>query len=149
MKINTKFHEEIDVQKEEILHFKKGIPGFPDEKEFVILPLSNDGTFSVMQSVSTERLAFIIADPFAFFQEYDFQLEEHAVKTLLLLSEKDVKIFVILTINEPFEKTTANLQAPIVINTATKEAQQVILNDPAYTTKHSIFSKPQPVTVKE
>jgi flagellar assembly factor FliW len=139
--IQTKYHGEIEMNKEDVFHFEKGIPGFLDEKEFIILPLSDDGSFSVMQSVATPYVAFVVASPFQFFQEYDFQLEDSIVEELDLKSEKEVMVYSILTVADPFEKTTANLQAPVIINTMNRKAKQVILNNGNYKTKHSIFQK--------
>lgn len=139
--IQTKYHGEIEIQKEDILHFEKGIPGFLDEKEFVILPLSDDQTFSVMQSIVTPQLAFLVTNPFIFFKEYDFKLEDAVVNELELISEKEVAVYSILTAADPFEKTTANLQAPVVMNTSNRKAKQVILNNSSYKTKHALFQK--------
>ncbi len=140
--IQTKYHGEIEINKEEILHFEKGIPGFLDEKEFVILPLSDDDqTFSIMQSVNTSYAAFVITNPFNFFQDYEFKLDDSVLEELGIKSEKDVLTYSILTIEAPFNKTTANLQAPVIINAANHKAKQVILNDGNYKTKHLIFQK--------
>ena len=139
--IQTKYHGEIEINKDEILHFEKGIPGFLDEKEFIILPLSDDQTFSIMQSLTTPYVAFVIASPFHFFQDYEFKLEDSIVEELDIKAEKDVLVFLILSVGEPFEKTTANLQAPIIMNSSNHKAKQVILNDGRYKTKHSIFQK--------
>lgn len=139
--IQTKYHGEIEINNEEILHFEKGIPGFHDEHEFVILPLSDDNTFSVMQSVKTPQVGFVVANPFHYFLDYDFNLEDGVVEELGLLSEKEVLVYSLLTVENPFEKTTANLQAPVVINSSNHKAKQVILNDVKYKTKHPIFKK--------
>lgn len=141
MKLNTKYHNEVEIQESEVLHFEKGIPGFPDEKKFVILPLNEDGSFSVMQSVGTEGLALVIVNPFDFFKDYDFQLEDSVVEELVLTSDKDVLVYSILTVEDPFEKTTANLQAPVIINKSNNKAKQVILVDEKYKTKHNLFEK--------
>lgn len=141
MKLNTRYHNEVEIKEEEILHFEKGIPGFPDETKFAILPLNEDGSFSVMQSVETAELAFVIASPFAFFSDYDFKLEDSVVEELELKSENDVTVYSILTVEDPFEKTTANLQAPVIINKANNKAKQVILVDEKYKTKHNLFGK--------
>ncbi|MGV2939773.1 flagellar assembly protein FliW [Mesobacillus sp. LC4] len=148
MKLNTKYHNEVEIREEEILHFEKGIPGFPDEMKFVILPLNEDGSFSVLQSVETTELAFVIASPFSFFQDYDFKLEDSVVEELELRSENDVTVYSILTVQDPFEKTTANLQAPVIINKTTNKAKQVILVDEKYKTKHNLFGKTELHKVK-
>jgi len=139
--IQTKYHGDVEINKESILHFEKGIPGFEDEKEFVILPLSEDQTFAVMQSVNTPYIAFVVTSPFNFFKNYDFNLEEATVEELELKTEEDVVVYSILTVEDPFENTTANLQAPVIINTSNMKAKQVILNDGQYKTKHPIFRK--------
>lgn len=141
MLVKTKYHDELEINKEDVLNFEKGIPGFQDEKEFAILPLSDDGAFSVMQSVATPPLAFVVASPFTFFKDYDFNLEDSVVEELSLESEKNVAVFSILTVQDPFEKTTANLQGPVIINTSNKKAKQVILNNESYKTNHPIFQK--------
>jgi flagellar assembly factor FliW len=139
MKINTKYHGEVEV--EEILTFEKGIPGFMDEKQFALLALSDDESYFVLQSVSTPGLAFVLTNPFHLMKEYDFQLEDATVEELNLESEKDVAVYSILTVQDPFEKTTANLQAPIIINLKNRKAKQVILHNEQYKTKHPIFIK--------
>lgn len=139
MKINTKYHGEKDIEEKEVVTFVKPIPGFPDEDKFIVLPLDEEGSFFALQSIQNEQLAFVISNPFLFFSDYDFNLEENVVKQLEIASEKDVLVFAILTVQEPFEKTTANLQAPIIINQKKNLAKQVILNQSDYITKHLLF----------
>ncbi|MCA1031442.1 flagellar assembly protein FliW [Bacillus timonensis] len=139
MKIQTKYHGEVHVEEKDIITFEYAIPGFGEEKSFAILPFSDDSIFSILQSTKSAGVAFVLADPFVFFQDYDFTLEDQVVEQLKLTYEKDVAVRVILTIQEPFEKTTANLQAPVVINTAKQLGRQVILTNTNYQTKHGIF----------
>jgi flagellar assembly factor FliW len=148
MKLTTKYHNEVEVNEAEVLHFEKGIPGFPDEKKFVILSLNEDGSFSVMQSVETTGVALVIVSPFDFFKDYDFKLEDSVVEELEIKSEKDVLVYSILTVEDPFEKTTANLQAPVIVNKANSKAKQVILVEEGYKTKHNLFGKTEMHKVK-
>ncbi|MBO0992237.1 flagellar assembly protein FliW [Bacillus sp. SD088] len=141
MNIQTKYHGEIDIQKESILIFEKGIPGFQDEKQFTLLPLPEMDSVSVLQSVKTPELAFVIADPYSFFKDYTFSLDENTIELLNIESDQDVSAFVILTVQDPFEKTTANLQAPIIMNVKTSHAKQVILNQENYKTKTPLFGE--------
>jgi flagellar assembly factor FliW len=142
MNINTKYHGEIDVREDDVLNFEQGIPGFADEKKFVLLPLPENDWFHILQSVSTQ-LGFVVTDPFLFTQEYDFELDQGTVDLLEFTAEKDVKVLTILTMKETLNESTANLQAPIIINLANNKAKQVILNDPTYQTKHLIFAQPE------
>ncbi len=141
MNIETKFHGKQELTAEDIIHFESGIPGFPNEKEFCILPMA-DTPFLVLQSIQTTEVAFIIMDPFQIFPDYEFDLPDEVLEGLKVEDKKDLAIFVILTVQEPFEKTTANLQAPIILNQTNKKAKQYIINRSPYTTKHLIIQPP-------
>ncbi|WP_175990238.1 flagellar assembly protein FliW [Bacillus sp. Marseille-Q1617] len=143
MNINTKYHGEIDVKEDAVLNFEQGIPGFADEKKFVLLPLPENDWFHILQSVTTPQLGFVVTDPFLFTKEFDFELDQGSVESLGFTDGKNVKVLTILTMRETLNDSTANLQAPIVINLANNKAKQVILNDPNYKTKHLIFAQPE------
>jgi len=147
MNIRTKYHGEMTIKEEDILYFEKGIPGFPDETRFVFIPLTDDGLFQVLQSTVNEEIAFITTDPFFFKRDYDFVVDDAIVESLGIQQDKDVKVVVIITPQEPFNKSTANLQAPVVMNKKNNKARQVILNNTNYLTKHPLFAE-EPVTAK-
>ncbi|WP_259549294.1 flagellar assembly protein FliW [Heyndrickxia sp. FSL K6-6286] len=141
MKIHTRYHGQIDISEQEILYFQNGIPGFPDEEQFIILALPNQDLFSVLQSIGTADLAFIITNPFYFIDNYQFKLDQATIDQLEIETDVGISVLGIVTVHEPFEKTTANLQAPIVINTKNNLAKQVILNDSIYKIKHPLFGQ--------
>ncbi|MBT2625232.1 flagellar assembly protein FliW [Bacillus sp. HU-1818] len=138
MFIKTKYHGQTNVKEEQMIVFESGLPGFSEEKQFVILPLSEDSPFVVLQSVVTENLAFIVVSPFVFFKDYEFDLSESAAELLEIENIEDVEVMTILTMEEPFEKSTANLLAPIIVNRKNMLAKQVVLHNSSYTTKHPI-----------
>lgn len=141
MRIATKYFGEIDIEEIDIWHFTKGIPGFLNEKQFVLFPLEGQEFLFVMQSVQTKEIAFIVANPFAFFRDYDFSLEEQVVEYLNITTPENVLSLVILTIIDPFLTATANLQAPLILNRENKQAKQVILHNTSYSTKHALSLK--------
>ncbi|MFP7734121.1 flagellar assembly protein FliW [Priestia aryabhattai] len=139
MKISTSYHGDIEIDNYQIFTFNQGIPGFLEETEFVILPLPEAEAFQVLQSIQTKELAFIITDPFQFFLDYDFQLEPQEIEKLQLQQVEDAAVYVLLTMSDSVEKITANLQAPVIINTKQQLAKQVILMNTSYETKHRLF----------
>lgn len=147
MNIQTKYFNEVSIDKNDILRFEHGIPGFLDEKEFVLLPLTEDNVYFVLQSVRTAELAFVVTNPFLFYKDYDFKLDEAIVEQLEIKQPTDVAVYSILTLQDPFENTTANLQAPVIVNVKNNKAKQVILNDENYKTKHPLFNE-SPASVK-
>ncbi|NYV66211.1 flagellar assembly protein FliW [Bacillus sp. Gen3] len=141
MKIQTRYHGEIEIEEKDILQFEKGIPGFPDKKRFILLGLPEQDLFSIMQSVDTPELAFVLTSPFNFIDNYEFNLDENTIEQLLIENQEDISVFSIVTIQDPFEKTTANLQAPIILNEKNYQAKQLILNETRYKIKHPLFLK--------
>lgn len=143
MLIQTKYHGEITIQETDIIYFEKGLPGFPEEKSFTFIDLTDDHLYQIMQSTNEPEVAFIITDPFFFKKNYDFILEDAVVENLEIKEPKDVKVYVIVTPSEPFNKSTANLQAPVIINVKNKKAKQVILSNTSYKSKHPLFTEEQ------
>lgn len=141
MEVQTKYHGVVVLSEDQIITFINGIPGFLDEKQFTILPLEEDGSFLILQSVNNWGLAFVVVDPFTYFPDYDFILEDSVVKKLEISTPEDVITYCILTVQDPFENTTANLQAPIIINTKNKQGKQVVLNNDKYSIRHKIMDK--------
>lgn len=138
MEIRTKYHGVIEAEQEDILHFQNGIPGFLEEKSFILLQLDNESPFNILQSTETAELGFVIVNPFQFFTTYEFDISDNDKAQLKLSSKQDVAVYTILNVKDPFEHSTANLQAPIVINTKNNEAKQIILKDTRYQTKQRL-----------
>ncbi|WP_370223783.1 flagellar assembly protein FliW [Cytobacillus sp.] len=140
MKLATKYQGEIEISQDQVIHFSSGIPGFQDEKEFVLLPFFEDMPYFILQSGQTTELAFVVVDPYPFFPEYQYKLTEAQIESLKIEKQEDVATFVILTLKELFTDSTANLKGPLVINVKEKLGKQLILNDSAYETKHLLFN---------
>ncbi|MGG2954686.1 flagellar assembly protein FliW [Geobacillus stearothermophilus] len=138
MNIDTKYHGTVAVKGEDIIRFPHGLPGFADEKRFVILPFA-DTPFVILQSTETPVLGFVLIEPFSYFPTYEIDLDDKTLEQLQITGEQDVALYVILTVAEPFDDTTANLQAPIVINVNKRLGKQVILTNTNYKTKHRLF----------
>jgi len=142
MNLQTKYHGEIVIQEEDIITFPNGIPAFEDENKFIILPLQGETPFSILQSIQTVNLAFVVGEVFNLFPKYDIELTQNAIDVLELTDSKDADVYSIISIKEPFANSTANLQGPIIINRVKKVAKQVILNQSNYKTKHELVGSP-------
>ncbi|WP_067843222.1 flagellar assembly protein FliW [Amphibacillus sediminis] len=135
MQIQTKYFGEIMVDQNNTITFSNGLPGFQDEKEFILIDLPNNPIFQVLQSIKQEDIAFIVTNPYHFYQDYEIELDDTILEQLAISSEEQVMVLSILTLNEQFEKSTINLQAPIIINQDKKLAKQYVTNDSRYLTR--------------
>lgn len=141
MKIQTRYHGEIETNENVIWHFESGIPGFQEEKNFILLPLADEEVFSILQSVSNKSIAFVVAPPFSFYESYDFVIDEATISLLDIKENQEVIALSVLTLANTFEDSTANLQAPILLNKRNKKGKQIILHDSSYGTKHPILKE--------
>ena len=143
LKVSTSRFGEIEVDEKKIVHFKDGIPAFENEHEFVILPYEEDSPYYFMQSVNSPDLAFLLTVPFLFFPDYTFEIDESAVNELEIKNPDAVFYYSMITIpNGSIRYMTANLLAPIVLNSDNMQAKQVVLENTNYTTKHRLFPEP-------
>ncbi|XQY91515.1 flagellar assembly protein FliW [Metabacillus sp. HB246100] len=140
MKISTKYHGDVEMEEKDLIFFQNGLPGFIGEKEFVLLPLESDSPLLILQSVKSKDLGFIMINPFNYFHSYEFELSKPDKDFLEIHSESDITILTIITVKEPFEDSTVNLMAPIIINVKNKKAKQVILNNSIYNSRTKLFN---------
>lgn len=139
MLIRTTRFGDLDIEASVVLHFPHGLPGFPEETRFVLLPYDADSPFAFLQSTVEPDLAFLVVDPFAFFPAYEFTLSEQLTAELGLSPECPPKIYSIVTVPEKTEDLTANLIAPVIINPKKQLARQTVLEKTSYTTRHRLF----------
>mgnify|MGYP003446730927 FL=1 len=129
MLINTKYLGEVEIETSEILSFHHGLLGFQEYKEFILLPLDADLPLALLQSTEEVSIGFIVALPFAFKQDYAFDLSDEDKYDLQIEKEEDVLTYSIVTLNETFADSTINLLAPVVININKKIGKQIVLQD--------------------
>lgn len=131
-----------EVPESDVYVFESGIPGFPDLRGVALVEASSTEHFAglpdatglfYVQSLDDDDLAFICLDPFWSVEGYQVDLDEEA---LSIEDPQEALVLAIITLNS--EGVTANLRAPIVLNTRTKSAFQVVLQDPRWTTRHSL-----------
>jgi len=138
MHIQTKFHGELKIEPDQNWNFPKGVPGFEQENKFALLPIEGNHTFQVLQSTTTPDIAFIVVNPYTLVADYTFNIDEPTIDLLKIEKEHDVFVLGVLSLKEPFESSTINLQAPLIFHSNTKKAKQMILNDNSFSMRHPI-----------
>jgi len=115
-----------------VITFPEGILGFAEAEAFALLR-TEAPSFFWLQSLEHEELAFLLIDPFPFFEGYSVELEEADVGALEAASAGDVAVLAIVTLpSEPDEPCTANLLGPIAVNLEKGLGRQVIVRDGGY-----------------
>lgn len=142
MQISTKFLGEVEIQESEVITFEGGLPGLPDYEKYALLSLDADLPLALLQSTEESQVGFIVAFPFAFKQDYAFDLTEEDKDSLQIEQEEEVLTYAIVTLKETFTDSTLNLLAPVVINAKKKLGKQIVLsNSDKYPLRYPIQSE--------
>ena len=139
MKINTRHFGEIEVEESRIINFEEGLPGFPDDRQFVLL--ENEDPFCWLQSADDGDNAFILVDAFSVLSDYSPQVDKEEFAPLGEYSPDDFLVYNIVTLPEDVNEMTVNLLAPVVINSATKKGRQVIAKNEEYGVRHYLLKR--------
>lgn len=114
-----------------VIELVRPMPGFPDDRRFALVELDDAGTLCSLSSLDNPELRFLVVPPEAFFPEYAPEIDDATVAELEIGSEAEVLVLLVLSPGSSLPDTTANLRAPVVLNTANRRACQVILDDGA------------------
>jgi flagellar assembly factor FliW len=135
LKVDTTRFGPITIDEQKIITMPFGMLGFPDEKRYAIVQHKENSPFFWYQSVDDPALAFVITSPFFFLPDYSVPLDD-AIKQMSWDDEKieeKVELYVVVNIpNGSPNKMTANLIGPILINTDTFQALQMVVTDSPY-----------------
>lgn len=146
MKIDTKYFGEIEIADEKIIHFDSGILGFEDYKDYTMIhdiDKDDKSFFWWLQSVDEKALAFPIVNPLKVDENYKPHVNDEVLKPLGSYSDEDLAIFLLATIPVDVKETSVNMRAPLIVNSSTRKAIQIILDSPEYEIKHKLIKQQQ------
>ena len=103
--------------------------GFPDRTRFALVRLDEAGVLCALRSVEDPTLRFLVVPPHVFFADYAPVLDDASVEALGIERADDVLLLVVVNPGNDAAAATANLLAPVVVNTVTRQGGQVVLTD--------------------
>lgn len=141
MQITTKVFGEITIDDDKIIHFPKGIIGFPDLTEFTLVHDEEKGTDSIhwLQSIQEPAFAMPVMDPLIVCPDYNPEADDELFNVLGEIKPDELLVLVTVTVPKDLTKMSVNLKGPIVINAAEKRALQIIVEGDEYKVKYPIY----------
>jgi flagellar assembly factor FliW len=107
------------------IHLATPMPGFPAHRRFALVRLNEDGMLYAFTSLDNPDLRFLVVPPDPFFEGYTPEIPDDALALLGYPEADDLVTMLVITAGK--DATSANLMAPIVINTVNRMACQVVL----------------------
>ncbi len=129
MEIKTRRFGEIKIDRDEIIYFPQGILGFPQQREFILLPTQDNSPLFWLQAVNDPDIAFVVTEPWVFKEDYAFELKDKDKKELQITEKEDIRVLCLLVIPEEAEKMTINLKGPLVLNIKKRLGRQVVIQE--------------------
>lgn len=141
--VETKYFGIMPYCQESVFEFPFGLPGFEDEKRFVLIELPDHAPLVFLQSLAQTALCFLALPILAVDREYRLAIAPEDLAALGLDTGPqpqlgtEVLVLALLSLHDKFP-ATANLMAPIVIHLGSRRAIQAIRRDSFYSHQHSI-----------
>jgi len=143
MEINSTRFGTIEVNDDRIIHFERGLLGFPGHTRFALIQTSEENYFFWLQSVDDANLAFVVTDPSIFFKDYEIPVREDVREDLELSDLGAAQVFVIC--NKAGEWLTGNLLGPLVVNSVNRRGLEVVLTEKRWGTRQPLVRLAQEV----
>ena len=132
MKANTRIFGEIDIDESKIITFVNGMVGFPDMKKFTLIydeEKKNKGGIMWFQSLDEPEFAMPVMEPTVILPEYNPTVNNELLSPLGELTSDNLYVLVTVTVPSDITKMTANMKGPIIINTDTLLANQIVVEN--------------------
>jgi flagellar assembly factor FliW len=109
------------------LEFVAPFPGFPGLTRFALVALDEAGLLYALRSLDEPSLRFLVVPPAPFFPEYAPEIDDATAASLSLTRAEQALLLLVLNPGDNPASATVNLLAPIVVNSETRQAAQVVL----------------------
>jgi flagellar assembly factor FliW len=139
VKVKTTRFGELEVNPTDIITFAEGLLGFEHLKKYFVVDPGDSTLILWLQSTEEEKVAFPIIEPKIFKPDYIAKLLPADLNGLELDSITNAKLYSILTIPANVTEMSANLKAPVLINSARKVGKQIVLQDSKLSVKHEMY----------
>ena len=139
MQIDTIRFGHVEIDENKLIRFENGIPGLEEYHSYALLQFDESYPIMWLQSVEDKGVCLPVLDTFAVIPGYVFDIDDADVKELRLNGPEDLYVASVLVIPDDIQRMTVNLAAPIIINTVTGKAKQIMLSGSDYNVRAPVF----------
>ena len=139
MQIDTLRFGMVEVDPDKAIDFGEGIPGLEQYHKYALLQFEESYPIVWLQSLDESGICLPVLDTFSVLPDYVFDIDDSDVKALELNNPDQLHVVSVVVIPEDIQGMTVNLAAPIIINTITGKAKQVVLSGSEYNVRAPVF----------
>ena len=125
------------------LYLDAGLPGFPGAHRFRLGRWGDSaGPFRLLECLDLPGLAFVVVPPEGFFPGYAPEIDRATADRLGLVEPQDALVFVIVTLGPTPYDATVNLLGPLVVNSRSRLAAQIVLDGDGSMVRTPLAARP-------
>lgn len=146
MVAQTRLFGKVTIEDDKVLDFPHGIIGIEDKHKYAIIYDEEKGSETAvrwLQSMEDPYLALPVIEPFAILDEYNPIIEDAWLESIDNPEDEEIVVLLTMIISSDVKKITANMKAPIVINSRTCKGGQIIVENPEYEAKFNVYDAVQ------
>ncbi|MCL2151616.1 MAG: flagellar assembly protein FliW [Oscillospiraceae bacterium] len=140
MRIDTIRFGMVDIDENKQIVFDCGMPGLEERHKYALLQFEASYPIIWLQSVDDGSVCLPVLDTFAVLAGYVFDIDDLDVTELGLERPDELHVVSVLVIPDDIQRMTVNLAAPIIINTTTGKAKQIVLSGGEYNVRTPVFT---------
>ena len=129
----------IEYKSQDVLNVPDGVLGFSHLQRFLLIEGQDFEPFRFLQSIDEPAICFPLIDPLQVDAQYRLELKPEVREELGFKSPDEGLVYSVVTLAENPAETTANLYAPLVINTSNMRGSQIILFDSDYSVSQPLM----------
>jgi len=141
MQVETLRFGTVEVDETKMIVFGDGIPGLEQYRKYALLQFEDSYPIVWLQSMEETGICLPVLDTFKVLPDYVFDIDDSDVKALELKGPDELHVVSVVVIPEDIQGMTVNLAAPIIINTNTGNARQVVLSGSEFNVRAPVFQQ--------
>lgn len=149
MKIQTHRFGPLEIPESKVILMERPILGFERLSRFCLIEMDELAPFMWLQATDDPNVAFMVINPVTLFPDYRIYINSMEIAELEVADVRAVETYVVVTFADRPEDISANLQGPIIINTANNKAKQLVLVNSQYRVRHSLIEAAEALTSKQ
>jgi flagellar assembly factor FliW len=141
----TKYFGSVAYAPESVIDFPQGLPGFEEERRFLVVEQALNKPIVFLQSLGRPELCFVTLPVGSVLPDYQGCLSAEEKRTLELRDDMQTApnaetLWLGIVALAEEGRPTINLLSPIVINWSTRRAVQAVQADVDYSHRHPLFA---------
>lgn len=139
--VESKHFGIIEVKSQDVIFLPDGILGFESMKRFTLLPLRPELSLKSLQSLEEPALAFVVIDPMQVRPDYHPSILKNDLTAIGVKDLNEATMYALVSVSPGANQITANLLAPLVVNSRLGIGRQVVLMGDDYSVRHDILKE--------